>query len=590
MPLLPTFAGRAAAGPLSSVAPMASDEAVEGRVEAGTATRPRRRTAPVTIVVVVGVLVATAALAVWMTSPRMVRLTDSAAYLGAAHNITEGKGLTTPFALPTERATPDRQWEWGDEIPLSEWPPGYPIALATADALGADGGADAARWVSVAGLVALAGGVMAALGLTVGRSPALLVLGPALVLLGPARQSYLGNQGPLGQTPMIMSERLFLPLAIWTLVAAAWPGPRRRAVDRLTIAAVAVGVAASTATRYIGAVLGAAAAVVVLLDAGRSRRFRALVAVAFAAAGPLVVGATSAIAGGTPKSMSWHTTAAVGPVVDQASAWFHIPRGWPFALRLVMVGVLVLGPVVAVGVRWWQLRRVDRAAPGTADRMELALAAFGVLYLVGLALTRFALDAVVLFDQRFLAPLQMASYVLLIAVAHRLLSHLLDGRGPVWSTDLIVALALLALVVPGARRVPDDHRYIVTIGELQAAADVEPPLGGLGTGTRVFTNSTAGTWASTGLTAYALPSRVELTTLATVTDFDARVDQVVALAERDDVVLYVTTAAEPAADPVDYTDRGLVVLAECPDDAVVLGRSGSPLTDAVRQAPCRAPA
>ena len=571
---------------------MRSQGGVEGRSEPGAPGSTRRRPPVLTLVVVVVVLVATAVLGAWMTSPHMVRLTDSAAYLGAAHNITEGKGLTTPFALPTERATPDRQWAWGDEIPLSEWPPGYPVALAATDALGADGGAAAARWVSVVGLVALAGGVMAALALTVGRSPALLVLGPALVLLGPARQSYLGNQGPLGQSPMIMSERLFLPLAIWTLVAAAWPGPRRRSIDRLTIAAIAIGVAASTATRYIGAVLGVAAAVVVLLDAGRSRRFRVLVAAGLAATGPVVVAITSTIAGGTPKSLAWHTSAAVGPVVDQASAWFHIPRGWPWPIRLVMVGVVVVGPVVATGVRWWQLRRGGDAAraPGVGDRMELALAGFGVTYLLGLVFTRFVLDAVVLFDQRFLAPLQMTSYVLLVAVAHRLLSGLLEGRAPVWSTDVVVGVALLALVVPGARRVPDDHRYVVALGGLQAAADVEPPLGGLPADTRVFTNSTAGTWASTGLTAYALPTRVELTTLATVTDFDERVDQVVALAQRDDVVLYVTTAPEPAADPVDYTSRGLVVLAECPDDAVVLGRAGSPLTDASRQAPCRAPA
>jgi hypothetical protein len=568
---------------------MRSQERVDGGIEPGATGSARGRPSVVTLVAVVGVLVATAALAAWMTSPRMVRLTDSAAYLGAAHNISEGKGLTTPFALPTERATPDRQWAWGDELPLSEWPPGYPIALAATDALGADGGAAAARWVSVVGLVALAGGVMAALTLTVGRSPALLVLGPALVLLGPARQSYLGNQGPLGQSPMIMSERLFLPLAIWTLVAAAWPGPRRRAVDRLTVAAVALGVAASTATRYIGAVLGAAAALVVLLDVGRSRRFRALVALGLAATGPMVVAITSAVAGGTPKSLAWHTSAVVGPVVDQASAWFHIPRGWPFAVRLVMVGVIVVGPIVATAVRWWHLRRVGDAASGVGDRMELALAGFGVTYLLGLILTRFVLDAVVLFDQRFLAPLQMTSYVLLIAVTHRLLARLLVGRAPVWSTDVVIGIALLALVVPGARRVPDDHRYLVALGGLQAAADVEPPLGGLGASTRVFTNSTAGTWASTGLTTYALPSRVELTTLATVADFDERVDQVVALAQRDDVALYVTTAAEPAADPADYTSRGLVVLAECPDGALVLGRAGSPLTDATRQAPCRAP-
>ena len=104
-------------------------------------------------------------------------------------------------------------------------------------------------------------------------------------------------------------------------------------------------------------------------------------------------------------------------------------------------------------------------------------------------------------------------------------------------------------------------------------------IGPSASGSGVWTRITAGPDASTGLTAYALPSRVELTTLAPVADFDERVDQVVALAQRDDVVLFVTTALEPAADPADYTARGLVVLAECPDGALVLGRAGSPLTD-----------
>lgn len=553
-------------------------------VERGT-----RRGAVVLAVTVIAVLVAVATAGTWMTGARMLRLTDSAGYLGAAENLATGKGPTTPFALPTERATPDQQFAWGDELPLSEWPAGYPVVLAAADRLGADSGTQAARLVSIVALVALAGATMAALALTVGRSPVVLLAGTAIVLVGPTRQSFLGAQSPLGQSPMIMSERVFLPLVVMTLVAAAWPGPRRTRVDRWTLAAVVFGVAAATGTRYIGAVCGVAAALVVVLDRRRSPRFRLVVGAVVLAIGPVIVALSSLGATGSPKRLAWHPTAVTGPLVDQASAWFHIPRGWPFALRLVMVAVLVLGPILATGLRHWQQRSADPEGSTGGDRMELALAGFGGAYVLGLVTTRFLLDAVVLFDQRFLAPVQVSSYLLAIAVGHRLAWGWAAGRAPRWVVDAGVTLVVAVVAFPMLRLIPEDHRYLEAFGDRQAAADADAPLTGLDPSTPVFTNDTAGVWATTGLTAYTLPVRIELTTRTAVVDFDARVDQVVELAERDDVVVYVTTASEPAADPVDYTRRGLAVLAECPDGAVVLGRPGSSSEVAARGGPCRAP-
>ena len=55
---------------------------------------------------------------------------DSAAYLAAARNLLDGRGITTPFDLSGSTLSPDRAYAFHGAVPLVHFPPAYPAVLA----------------------------------------------------------------------------------------------------------------------------------------------------------------------------------------------------------------------------------------------------------------------------------------------------------------------------------------------------------------------------------------------------------------------------------------------------------------------------
>ncbi|MDQ1401831.1 MAG: hypothetical protein QOG03_147, partial [Actinomycetota bacterium] len=120
--------------------------------------RPVRARFPLTLA---ALAVAGAVVVIVLCIPRIRVSPDSVTYLGVAHNVTHGKGLTVPFrnSLDPFKATVN------DHVAVTQWPPGYPLLLAPLVGAGLSGPA-AAEVVNVAAMMAL----VVFVGLTVRRA------------------------------------------------------------------------------------------------------------------------------------------------------------------------------------------------------------------------------------------------------------------------------------------------------------------------------------------------------------------------------------------------------------------------------------
>jgi hypothetical protein len=107
------------------------DPATRPAIRPGPAVLRRREVAWLGGVACVGVILC------WAVSRNAFNVpVDGQAYLGAAHNLAAGKGLTTPFAVFTSRLSPDRQLAFHGAIPLTHFPPAFPVLLAAVSKFG----------------------------------------------------------------------------------------------------------------------------------------------------------------------------------------------------------------------------------------------------------------------------------------------------------------------------------------------------------------------------------------------------------------------------------------------------------------------
>lgn len=84
---------------------------------------------------VVGLVAVTYLLALTPVVSRAT-LPDPAAYVGAARNITEGRGITLPFVPVDTDLHPSEVVDFDGEAPLFQYSPGLPVVLATGHLLG----------------------------------------------------------------------------------------------------------------------------------------------------------------------------------------------------------------------------------------------------------------------------------------------------------------------------------------------------------------------------------------------------------------------------------------------------------------------
>jgi len=530
-----------------------------------------------------------AALTLWFTSTGVGLTTDSATYLSAADNLADGHGATTAFASETTRYTPAQQVSFGHQVPMTSYPPLYSLALSAPDAAGLSrsGAVRVVNALCLGALVALVG--LALWWLLRPPVVTLVVLG-LLVVSGPTIRSFTGAWNPLGLATFALSEALFLPLCLLALLAGAHAATR---TDGRSVVIAAALVGGATLTRYVGASTGVATgAAILLVGTGRPGR-RAVRAALVAAAGIVaVVGwgllSYSLWGGDSPKTMAWHPgNVQAHLAVDVAGAWFHLPPAWPWAARGALVLVLVIAPAAAMlapAVLGW----LRPGSSSLAGALLVTLGAFVLAYLAALALTQAFLDASTAPNQRLLAPVQLASYLLLAAVVALAGDRLAARRWPSMRLGcaLVVALATAAVVQPLFRLntlANAMHRSAVAT-RTQAATD---PLRSLPRGLVMFSDTPSGLWLYSGQASYRLPTKVVLTTGRTDRTYGEEVRQTEAIVQRRGGLIVVSSDASAA----EYiSDAALRTVGTCRTGEILLAVPGTKAASAAARACPRPPA
>ncbi len=490
----------------------------------------RSRVAPivlcaVAVIMAVGVLVA--------TRDGLVRGTDSEVYLAASDSVWEGEGLVVPFTTFTDRYSPDEAIAFGADVPLSQFGPGYPLAISAVRVSGLDA-PGAARLLHAL----LAGLDIWLFALLVRRltpnAPAWIVgAGVAILVVGPRGANLLFHH------LFVASEALFvtLTLAALLLLDSAMKSDTTR---DWTLASLVVG--AALATRFAGAGL-----IVVAVGAAlAASRWQRAVSVAAIALLPTAIFAVwSAAAGAGDRPIGWHPPDRFGHFFYETMAEWFSPRGRSWLTLPVLAAGLALVVIVV------STRRVPRVWG--------LCGAFIGFYLLGV------LAAGVLFDHslpvagRLLSPLQPIAIAMLVAAAARV-----ERLAPFL---VVGAVALLAL--PGLRYT----------ARLETEGVPRPPerrpitlLDSVDPSTVIFTNDPLGVYYDTRRSSRLVPRSDDVFTGGRNPDFDRDLAALTTLVcrgaavvlMRGDSVLGVATEADLGLRRVDAA--GTDVLLGCPAD------------------------
>jgi hypothetical protein len=347
---------------------------------------------------------------------------DSSHYLSAADNLRHGKGFSVSFTsgfdpLPTQAAL-DRY----GHVPVTHYPPGYPVALAAADMV-VPGGLDAAARVVGALTIAALAFVAYALMRALGATPVLAAVASTVVALTPT---------VLHQAMWAMSDALAATLTLAALAVAARSRHRRTEWVAGALAAAAV------LTRYGGFAAAAGAFALLYRPASPVRerlrtaaRVIAPSVVAFVA--NLAVGAIRHGDGARP--IAWHPpdSGDVHRLLDVLGLWSLGARHTP-ALRMAALA-LVIGLAVLA-------RRTARAPEPEPRRVASALGVLVTTHIAVLAVTSALLDTEVTADRRLMLPAELAVAVF---VAGRLAAE----------RPRVAVAGVLALIVAGRLVAPN---------------------------------------------------------------------------------------------------------------------------------------
>lgn len=346
---------------------------------------------------------------------------DSVFYLSAADNLLKGLGLS-------------RLGGGGEVIPLTHYPPLYPLVLASLSRVTALSSTVVARGLAAA----LFGGLTLTSAWLVKKFTKSNLAGLAAGLL------IVSSPVLLDVDAWAMSEAQYLVclVGVWWLLAAYAEAPDSRRL--LAAAALAAG---AFATRYVG---GAAVALGVILAVGIGapgvvrRLARGLVFGGLACLPVLAWGVRNILltGAGANRTVIFHPVGR--DKLSQAAhtlADFVLPSAVPFRLRLlIMVGVV--GLVALVWLRTWL--RAGWRRPGEWEapaRLAGVLTLHAALYLVLVFASLTWFDASTPLDARILSPLLVSLVLLAVLAAWEWLSHRPRARwlaGGAWLVVLVV--------------------------------------------------------------------------------------------------------------------------------------------------------
>ncbi len=417
---------------------------------------------------------------------------DSTHYLSAATNVRDGKGLNVSFSSGFEPLSTKAALASYGSVPLTHFPPGYPVTLAATDLVLPGGLTNAARAI----------GVLAVF-LTVVAAAALARALGATTTAAAAAGFVVGVTPALQRTAMwVLSDAIAAGVALAAIALAATGGgvslPGGRAFSRRAVEYTAGGVAAfATLLRYGG--IGAALAVALLAFDRRATVSRQVATLA-RTVGPSVLALGAVFAANAwrgpnaARPVVWHPPGTVDArlFVSTAGLWL---LGDGSNARL-QVGALIALACVA-SAAWWAWNRPDvvfaadlendstRYDP-TVRRVAVALVAFAATQIAVLLVTTTWLDADVSFDRRLMLPAELAFGILVVGVIAAV------PRPALAIAACAVLVALRAQVTTGTYpqglSVPDGAAREAVFAEL----DTYPPDVVIATSVPEFV------WASTG--------------------------------------------------------------------------------------------
>ena len=492
---------------------------------------------------------------------------DSAAYLGAARNLLDGRGMTTPFDLSGSTLSPDQVFAFHGAVPLVHFPPAYPAVLAAMAGTGVSLGTGARVLDAVTlGLILVVFELL--LRRCSGSSRLVPVAGALLLLAGPTA---FFHENLLQIDTVVLSDPLFLLVFLGGLLLTvgllAAPGR-----GRLIGLALCVGVA--PLVRYVGLSIVVSAALVVWWWCPWPRPARRWAAAALVAAGlgPTLVWSVvmaDVEHGGPVRSLAWHPPPDVlHGLVDIASGWLF-PASMSFGLRAALFVVVVAGAAAWLAVT--HHRRPEQSRPTV--RLALVLAVFGASYLVVVLVTRYALDAATPLDNRILLPLIPLLYLFLVSVVVNAIRPASAGR-----------LAAAALCLLGAAGAVGGTVTMVRQGAPVGGLSRTPTLQAirrLPPGTLIASGFEDLVATDTGRASIRVPVRVEGLTNRPNPEFGAQVRQLATLLADHDGVLVVDPAAQSdfvtdGAVPADLVRVAPVHLVLALPDGGRLYRVGAP--------------
>ncbi len=442
---------------------------------------------------------------VWAATPKgLMVTTDSVAYLQAAENLLQGRGLGL-FSGE------------GQVKPLVHFPPLYPLLLAALGALGLPL-LEAARALNAL----LYGGTV--------------LLGWWLLWRHTGSQTWsLLGAGVLATSPILlaehtraMSEPIYLLLSLAALDALV-EAARRPGWAWAFVAGALVGLA--YLTRYVGASLVLTGAVVIGLQRGvsaseRGRRLAAFLLPAFGSQAVWMARNWRLAGTATNRTFAWH---------PPAPAFLKRPIGllWDWLLPFkftypALLGSLALLAAAGLLLALWAWRSRERllsealarlASPGLAWVCGL----YAALYLAVLVGTIVFLDASTPFDRRLTAPVYLALALALFA----LIPGWFEGRRAAWAAAMVGALLLSyslrsADLAAAMRQSPGGLGFEgwQDSGALQAAAALPESM-------VFYTDDPQALWFYTRRTGYLFPQSRDPVTQRARTDFQRALDRLV---------------------------------------------------------------
>ena len=407
---------------------------------------------------------------------------DSGEYLSVAEGLLQGDGLTMPYAGYDEAF---RVIEPGERVPMTQFPPGYPVVLAATQKLGL-GSLDGARIVG-----AICFGISAALAgfLVSWETKSLTAIAITAGLMVSADLVIVHS--------MVWSETVMLAALIGA-VAVTLRYLRGGGLADLVVAG-ALSVIASI-TRFVGVSAIVAVAFVLLIASRGSLTRRATRAVVFAV---LCIAPTVAWFVRNATILGRPSEKELGlyvPGFDHVAQMLATFGGWvvPWKAAMPFVG----GALLLIGAVFGTRRLVRASKEARLPSVPGLCVLFGSFYFAFVVASRTLLDQNIAFDFRILIPL----YVLTVVGVCSRFSAI-----PRWGSVLLIILATASLVRGlDATRSFSDLSVAAYTGDAWRASPTLRHAGDLPPDTMLITNAPDPLWIWHGKVSVIVPPRSSL--------------------------------------------------------------------------------